>query len=244
LLLCLLVPAVSFAQDPLPSVDELVQHFDQLYRSSSSYAKMRMQISTADYQRELELELWTKGEDNALAVLRAPAKEAGTATLRSADGLWNYAPKADRLMRIPSGMLSEGWMGSHFSNDDLMSESSWVEDYDTQLERVEEGGEGLIRMTATPKKDAAVVYTKVLHFVTAKDWIPVRSEYYDDDALVRTLSYTGVTDFGDRKLPAVLELVPADKNNEYTRMEYTWLEFELEVDDALFTARGLRKVAK
>jgi hypothetical protein len=116
------------AQVPVPDVSRVMDYIDDLYRAQSSYSSMRMTVVRERGTRELELEAWSKGDDETLIVIRSPAREAGTATLRTEDGLWNYAPRADRLIRIPTGLLSDSWMGSHFTNDDLMRETSYLDD--------------------------------------------------------------------------------------------------------------------
>ena len=104
----------------LPTVRDVVDYIDDLWRSESSHAQMTMTVVRKRGTRTLTVESWSMGDDAALMVIRNPAREAGTATLRTDDGLWNYAPRADRLIRIPSGLLSESWMGSHFTNDDVV----------------------------------------------------------------------------------------------------------------------------
>ena len=237
-------PAVAPAPPPLPDVERVASHLDDLYRSKSSHGVISMKVKTRHFARTLQIESWSKGEDFALMVIRAPAREAGTATLRTTEGLWNYAPRADRLMRIPSGLLSESWMGSHFTNDDLMRESSYDDDYDTRLSWHQEGAAALLRMDMIPKKEAAVVYTKIVFYLSAEGWLPVRAEYYDDAEIVRTTLFRDVKDFGGRKMPAVMEVKPADKPDEFTIVTYESITFDAPVDDRVFTPRGLRKAAQ
>ena len=157
------------APSAVPTLQEVMGHLDRLYRSDTSRGKMEMKVRTKHFQRDLVLESWSRGEDHSLVVIRSPAREAGSATLRTPKGLWTYAPRADRMLRIPSGMLSESWMGSHFSNDDLMRESSWVDDYDTKITPKTEGGKEILELVSIPKPDAPVVYTKVVQTLTRED---------------------------------------------------------------------------
>ncbi len=232
------------AAPPLPSVDEVTAHLDRLYRSKSSHAIMEMDIRTAHYERHLVLEAWSKGLDLALIVIRKPPREAGTATLRTKKGLWTYAPRADRLMRLPPALLSESWMGSHFTNDDLVREVSYKKDYDTTVAWTNDGGKRLLEVRLTPKPDSPVVYTRVSFLLTPRDWVPLRALYYDGDEVVRTMTFGEVRDIGGRKVPTLLEVRPADKPEEFTRVRYTRLEFDLDVPASLFTPAGLRKVAR
>lgn len=246
----MLVAAPAVAEegdgDPeLPSVDEVNEHLDDLYRSESSKAEMTMTIVTERRgTRVLEMEAWTKGEDDALFVIRSPAREAGTATLRTEEGLWNYAPRADRLVRVPTGMLSDDWMGSHLTNDDLVQETGYRDDYDVELEWGEEEGERVLVANMTPKPQAPVVYTRVVYSLDAEHWTPRSAEFYDGDRLVRTMTFSDVREVEGRQVPHRMEVQPEDKPGESTTLEYSALEFDLDVDDAIFTRRGLRRIAR
>lgn len=232
------------AGEDLPGADEVIDHLDDLYRSDSSRARLRMEINAEFGERRLEMESWTRGTDYALVVIRAPAREAGTATLRTDEGLWNYAPRADRLMRIPSGLLSDSWMGSHFTNDDLMRETSYREDYESALEWDELDGERHLKVVMTPRPDAPVVFTRIDFYLTAQGWTPVRTEYFEGANRVRTMTFSDVREISNRAVPHTMELRPEDRPEEFTRVEYIELDLEADVDQDLFTRRGLRRVAR
>ncbi len=235
---------VEVVADTPPTVDEVMDHLNDLYRSDAAHSRMTMQITTENWERTLEMESWAQGADLALIVIRAPAREAGTATLKTEEGLWNYAPRADRLMRVPSGMMSEGWMGSHFSNEDVMRESDYNDDYDTTLETRTEDGVEVLVASSIPLPSAAVVYTRIDYVMTADDWTPLRAEFYDEDELIRTFRYSDVQDIGGRPIPMRLEIVPHETPDESTVVIYEELDLESDVDDSVFTQRGLRRVAQ
>ena len=234
--------SLASAQD-LPSLDRVTRHLDELYRSQSSHARMTMTVVRPRQTRELTLESWSKGEDRALVVIRAPAREAGTATLRTDEGLWSYGARADRLIRIPSGLLSESWMGSHLTNDDLMRETSYDDDYQSVLAWVTRDGTRYLQVTLTPKPEAPVVYTRLVFLLTRDEWVPVRWEFYDGDKMVRTISYEDVRQVAGRRLPLRMVIQPAGAPDERTVIEYRQLELDVPVADELFTRRGLRRVA-
>jgi outer membrane lipoprotein-sorting protein len=236
-------PVAAADPDALPTVKEVLAKLDDLYRAKGSEATMTMEVKTRNFERSLTMQSWSRGEDDALIVIRSPAREAGTATLKTEEGLWNYAPRADRLIRIPSGLLSDGWMGSHLTNDDLMREYSYEKDYTTTAAWATEGGTRLLKMTMTPKKDAAIVYTKVEFYLTADEWLPVRADYFDDAEIVRRFHYRDIKTMGGRRLPTVMEVVPTDKPNEWTRMRYDAITFDAKVADDTFTPRGVRRAA-
>lgn len=228
----------------LPTVDELTRHLDALYRADSSHGTMRMEVVTRRYSRTLEIEAWTRGKDEALMVIRAPAREAGNASLKTPDGLWSYGKRSDRLLRVPPGLLGESWMGSHFTNDDLMRESSYEDDYAATIDAVEEGGARLLRLTLVPKPDTAIVYTKLAYYVSADGWLPVRLDFWDKDAVARRMHFEDVKELGGRRIPTRLRLVPTDAPDERTVVTYLEMAFDQPVDGRVFTPQGLRRATE
>lgn len=226
---------------PLPSVSRVVDRLNDLFRASSSEARLSMEIVTSRYRRTLALQSFTRGKREALVVVRGPAREAGTATLRSDDGLWSYAPRADRLVRIPSTLFSDSWMGSHFTNDDLMRDTDLVRDYDASLAWTEEGGRRLLRATLRPRPDAPVVWSRVVYVLEPQDYLPLRADYLDGDRIARTLTFTNPRLVDGRRVPHTLRMVPAAAPDEFTLLEYQALRFGVEVDPGLFTQRALRR---
>ena len=237
-------PVEAPAEPPLPDVEEVMDRLDNLWRAESSYAMITMSITTENWSRTLTIEGWSKGEDLSLMIIREPAREAGTATLRTEEGLWNYAPRADRLMRIPSGLLSESWMGSHFTNDDLMRESGYDDDFDTELSWAEEEGAQVLVATMIPHPDAPIVYSRVIFHMDYERYTPLRAEYFDDDEMVRTFRFSQVREINGLSVPMRMDVIPHDKPGESTVIEYNELELDVPVDDNLFTQRGLRREAQ
>jgi len=127
----LLVPAAGSAQ----TAYEIIDRVDQLMRGESSHGRIEMQIRTENWERSLTMEAWSLGTEYSLIRVESPAREAGTATLKAEDDIWNYLPRVDRTIKIPASMMMGSWMGSHFTNDDLVHESRLVEDYDIVVSR-------------------------------------------------------------------------------------------------------------
>lgn len=236
--------AAGLTAQALPDLDTVLDHLDELYRASSSHAVMTMTVVRERGTRELTLESWSRGTEDALIVIREPAREAGTATLRTEEGLWNYAPRADRLIRIPSGLLSESWMGSHFTNDDLLRETSYREDYQAALEWAEEEGTRYLKVVLTPRPDAPVVYTALHFLLTPGDWVPVRWDYLDQGEVVRRMVFDQVETVAGRELPMRLVIRPTDAPEERTEIVYETLELDVSLEDGLFTRQGLRRVVR
>ncbi len=229
------------ALPPLPPVGRVIDRINDLFRAESPPARLSRSIVTDRSRRELVLQSFTRGKREALIVVREPAREAGTATLRSDEGLWSYAPRADRLVRIPSSLFSDSWMGSHFTNDDLMRDTDFARDYDASLAWTEEGGRRLLRATLRPRPDAPVVWSSVVYVLEPQDYLPLRADYLDGEAIARTLTVTNPRVVDGRRVPHTLRMAPAGKPGESTLLEYRELRFGVAIDPGLFTQRALRR---
>lgn len=236
----LLTLLLSSAQAADPTLDQLLNASDDVLRGDRSRAVVEMQVKTDRYERSMKMEAWAEGTENSLIRIVEPAKEAGVATLKVGDNIWNYLPKVDRTMKIPAGMMGGSWMGSHFTNDDLVKESRMSEDFDgTIVGRPETEGEWVVELI--PKATAAVVWGKVVARVS-KDLLPTRVEYYDEKGnLARTMLFEEVGDLGGRIVPRSMVLKPADKPDEYTRVRYLELDFDSPIPDGTFTLQALKR---
>lgn len=226
-----------------PSSKLILDHVDDLFRGESSAGTFSMKVVTAHYSREMKMEAWSRGKDDSLIRILEPLKEKGTATLKADRDIWNYLPKVDRVIKVPSSMMGGSWMGSHFTNDDLVKESRMADDYTHAVTfRGERGGVGVIDLTLTPKPEAAVVWGKVVVTVREGDWLPLGVDYYDEGlALTRSMAYTDPKAFGGRVLPARLVMKPADKPGERTEIVYHELRFDVELPGDFFTLRNLKR---
>ncbi|HOX46591.1 MAG TPA: outer membrane lipoprotein-sorting protein [Myxococcota bacterium] len=243
----LLWSAAAWAAGPAPgaghSAKELLDKVDDLYRGASSHGKMSMRVVTEHWTREMKLEFWSQGKDQSLVRILAPLKEKGTATLKSGNSIWNYLPKVNRVIKVPSSMMGGSWMGSHFTNDDLVKESRMAEDFDfaVTFEGAREGLE-IIEITCTPRPEAAVVWGKVVVVLDRASELPLRSDYHDEDLeLARTMTFGEVRLLGGRRVPSLMRVVPADKPREATEVRYDEVEFDLDLDAGLFSLRSLQR---
>lgn len=240
-LLLLATAPVAFAGDK-PTIEELLDATDDVARGTSSVAVMAMDVKTDRYERSMKMEAKSKGEENSLIVILEPAKDAGIATLKVGDNLWNYMPKVDRTMKIPAGMMSGSWMGSHLSNDDLVRSSRLADDFTyTMTSEPADDGTGVWVIELVPKPDAAVVWGKVVTTIRP-DRVPQTIEYFDEKGvLVRTMAFDDVQEVGDRKVPMKMSVIPGDAPDEYTRITYESLSFDVDLDDTTFSLQALKK---
>jgi hypothetical protein len=226
-----------------PTVEQLLQRTDDLMRGESSEGKTTMRVKTARWDRTMTMKSWSEGTQKTLIQILSPPKERGTATLKVENNIWNYLPKVDRTIKVPASMMSGAWMGSHFTNDDLVKNSRFSEDYTCEfLEKPTDRSQGHYVINCVPKPQAPVVWGKVLIEIRAVDELVDDVAFYDeDDKLVRTFTYDDIGDIGGRKLPRRVTVVPADKPEEFTQITYDELKFDVNHPERLFTLQALRK---
>jgi hypothetical protein len=157
--------------------------------------------------------------------------------------IYTYLPKTDRTIRISSAMMNGAWMGSHITNDDLVKSSRMAEDYTFKISfEGERKGQQVIEITLIPKADAAVMWGKVVIEVRAQDRIPLNYRFYDEDGpVVRTMTFADVKDFGGRKMPASIKVVPADAPGEFTQIIYEKAEFDIALPGKFFSLNNLKR---
>ena len=235
------LPVTSYAQE---SARVIIEQVDRMLRGDSSRGVATMEVVTENWERQITMELWSFGTEYSLVRLRAPQKEAGTATLMAQNDIWNYLPKVDRTIKIPSSMMGGAWMGSHFTNDDLVKESQLVEDYDIEITFEGDRENGTVwEFLLTPKPEAAVVWGHVEYQVRQDDYMPLWTKFYDEDGeLSRTMTYSEFIELGGRLVPAVLDMRPADKPGERTLIRYEELEFDIDIDRSFFSLRNLQSL--
>lgn len=221
---------------------EIIDRVDRLMRGESSHGRVEMEIRTEHWTRTLAMEIWSLGTEYSLVRVSEPAREAGTATLKADQEVWNYLPRVDRTIKVPASLMMGSWMGSHFTNDDLVKESRMIDDYDFEItfEGPRDGAE-VYEFLLTPKPEAPVVWGRIEEEVRKDDLMPTWVRYYDEDGeLVRTLSFSDYRRMGGRLVPATMLVTPADKPEEFTRFSYNDIEFDIDVDEDFFSLRNLR----
>ena len=197
----LALPAVTPAADPAPpDVDRLLDRMDDLYRSKSSITRMEISVTTPRNVRTMRIQSWTRGEDDALIVVEAPPREAGTATLKVGENLWNWLPRIARTIRVPPSMMLGSWMGTDFTNDDLVKESSLRKDFEARVERRSDGPPGWW-LTLTVKPGIVGRWARI-ELLVSDDLLPVEERHFDRKGrLARTMRFDEVKALGGRRIP-------------------------------------------
>ena len=250
LLLCAL-PGISSAQasseasaaanKPAPDVSRLLEQFDKMYESSGTTAQIGITIVKPKKTRTLRLRMWGKGEDKALMVIEAPARDAGTATLKVGKNLWNYLPKISRTIRVPPSMMMGSWMGSDLTNDDIVRESSYEEDYTSEFVGHSTDPPGWkVRLDARP--DLVGLWERVEIVFSYEDKLPVQSQFFDRKGrLARTMRLEEVKDIGGRRIPTLLTIIPEREEGRRTELRYLHVEFDVKLDEGMFSLSQLER---
>ncbi len=224
-----------------PDVTALLRRFDELYESSGTTAHMQIETIRPDKTRSMRLRSWTKGDDKALIVIDSPPRDAGTATLRVGQNLWNYLPKIARTIRVPPSMMMGSWMGTDLTNDDLVRESSFEKDYASELiGRSDDPPGWLVRLTARP--DAIGLWSRIDIVFDDEYQLPVQLHYYDRKGrLSRTMLLEDVRVMGRRPVPMRLTVIPERDEGQRTVMQYIGIGFDVDVDESMFSLTELER---
>ncbi len=224
-------------------IDELMDHIDKLWRGDTSQTTMSMTVKTRRYERTMSMEAWSRGKEYSLIIIREPIKDRGIATLKVAENIWNYLPKINRVTKVPASMMSGSWMGSHFTNDDLVKDSTFIDDYDSSI-TFEGEHDGLLvyEVTSIPKPDAAVVWGKVVMIIRQDNYAPIIASYFDEEGMqVRTMTFDQIAEVDGRAIPMRMTLIPEDKPGESTVVVYDDIAFGMALDEEFFSLRNLKQ---
>ncbi len=235
-------PPTAAAQTSPQEASEIVRHVGDLLRGESSHGKVRMEVVTERWTRTMEMEMWSLGQDYSLVRVLSPSREAGTATLKVDRDIWNYLPRVDRTIKVPGSGLGGSWMGSHFTYDDLVRESSMVDDYEIEVSfEGERDGTEIWEFTLVPLPEAPVVWGRLELEVRKSDRMPLESRYSDDRGeLARAMTFSDFRTIDGRLVPTELSMRPEDKPEERTTLLYEDLEFETGLSESFFSLQRLR----
>ena len=232
---------------PAPAQDltgrDILDQVEKLLWGQTMQGSFEMSVTTPRWQRTLELRVWMDRPERSFIRILSPAKEAGIGSLRIKSEMWNYLPSIERTIKIPPSMMLQPWMGSDFTNDDLVKESSVVDDYSHRILGIEQAdGAPVYRIEAIPKPEAAVVWGKLVYRVRKADFVPLGTEYYSERGeLVRTMVYGNVRPIGGRTIPTRWEMRPTNRPGNLTVILLKDAQFDGPIDSEVFSLRNLQK---
>ncbi|WP_375749809.1 outer membrane lipoprotein-sorting protein [Vibrio sp. HN007] len=226
------------------TASEIVEKSDQQMRGDSSYTEMTMRIIRPDWTRSMSMKSWTKGQQLSLVLVTAPAKDKGSASLKRHREMWNWIPNIERIIKIAPSMLSQSWMGSDFTNDDLINQSSIVVDYHHQLIGEEAfDGEVTYVIDAIAKPDAPVVWSKVRLWISKANHLQRKVEFYDEfEELVNRLQTFDIKNVGGREFATRMEMIPVDKNGHKTEIITHEAQFNFSIKDGFFSLSQMQSL--
>lgn len=232
--------SLSSAQD----AKEIVAKANELIRATSSYAEMTMSIIKPTWSREMTMKIWSLEPDYALILITEPAKDKGTVTLKRKNEVWNWIPSVNRIIKLPPSMMMQSWMGSDFTNDDLVRQSSIVNDYTHSIVGKEVlDGYDCYKIDMTPKPEAGVVWGKIITWISINGYLQLRADYYDEDmVLIKSMSGSNIKKMGGRTIPAHWEMVPHDEPGQKTVMDYINIKFNINIDESYFSQQNMRRL--
>lgn len=234
------LPAVVGAQDATEIVNRSLDQF----KGQTSEAKMSMEIIRPSWSRKITMKSWTKGDDFSLIKVLAPARDEGTGYLKRGKEIWNWQPSIERTIKLPPSMMSQSWMGSDFTNDDLVRESSILTDYNHEILGSETiDGRECWKIKMTPKSDAPVVWGKVIAWITKEHYLEIRTEFYNEEGeLINIMRGSDIKKMGGRTITTTLEMIPADKEGHKTVVHYEEIKYNQPLEDDFFSVQNMKSI--
>ena len=238
LLFCFISPVLA---DEPPDPNELIRLAMDHWRGVTSYSDMTMTIHRSDWQRSFSMQAWTRGDKYSLVRVTRPKKDAGNGTLILDQNMWSYSPKVNRIIKVPSSMMSQSWMGSDFSNKDISKSTDIIDQYDhTLVASVERDGHIFYTIESIPHEEAAVVWGKEV-LVLRDDHVMMRQEFWDQDGvLVKEMNALEVAPMDGREIATRMRMHKLESADEWTDMIVNSVDFDIELSDSLFTLSNLR----
>lgn len=233
----------SLGPKAIKDANEWTRYADDQMRGKSSEAKMVMNIETPQWKREMELHSKIQGRDKSIVFIQTPPKDKGIGTLRLEMKMWNYFPKLKRTVIVSPSMILSSWMGSDFTNDDLLKASSVIEDYHHKfLSDDKIDGETFKVIENLAKENAKVTWPKILSYVSSKDCLPREQRYYDQDGkLLRVMKLSEIKTMGGHLIPTLLEMKNESTKEQKTILRYVDAKYDISFDENEFTMKNLTK---
>lgn len=223
---------------------DIMRRMEDNMRGTTSFSEMTMETVRPRFTRQITMKSWTMGDDYALILVTAPARDKGTVFLKRENEIWNFVPTIDRTIKMPPSMMSQSWMGSDFTNDDLVQGSSTVDDFEHKLLGKEiVGGIECYKIEMRPLPETPIVFDRVVRWVSTGTYLPVKVENYDEfGELVSSILFREVRNMDGRNIPSVMEIIPHDKPGHRTIITIHTSDFGISLNQAFFSQQNMRNV--
>jgi len=230
-------PAAAEALDPKALIEAAMEH----WRGLTSYGEMTMIVHRPDWERSMSMRSWSEGDKKSLIRVTAPKQDRGNGTLTKDGRMWTFSPKVNRVVKVPSSIMSQSWMGSDFSNNEISKSTDILYEYDHRLlETYREDGHTIYVIEAIPHEEAPVVWGReIIHI--RDDYVMLEEQFWDqDDILVKTMRTHRVEEMSGRTVATVMRMNRTDEPDEWTEVRVDAIEFDIELPSSLFTLSNLR----
>ena len=229
----------AFSQD----AKEIIRKADEKMEGKSNYNEMTMKIVRPGWSRTVSFKTCSKGTDYSMTLVTSPAKEKGQTFMKRNNEMWSWNPKISRLIKMPPSLMSQGWMGSDFSNEDLLKENSIVVDYTHKIIGSEKfAGKDCYKIQLTPKEDAAVVWGKLIKWVSKDNYLQLKTMYYDEENfLIKTEKASQIKVMDGREIPTYFELIPEDEPGNKTIVIMNKINYNVNVSQSFFSQQNMKK---
>ena len=221
---------------------EIVSKADEKMRGNTSQIEMTIRTLRPAWSREMDIKAWMKGTDYSMILIQSPAKDKGIVFLKRKKEVWNWMPTLERTIKLPPSMMSQSWMGTDFTNDDLVKESSIVNDYSHRIigdTTIDNRVCYIIQMI--PKPEAAVVWSKLIVCIDKIDFLELHTRFYDEDGkLINIMNAYDIKMMGGRLIPTHFEMIPTDKKNQKTEMIYKNIQYNKPIEDNFFKTEKMK----
>lgn len=233
----------SIAQQEVDAKD-IVKKATEKLNGKTSKGTMKMTVERPDWSREIEMKSWSIGTEYYMIYIISPAREKGQVFLKRQQDMWNYMPNINRTIKIPPSMMMQSWMGSDFTNDDLVKVSSMVKDYNHRITGSDTiQGFDCFKIEFIPHEDAAVVWGKIVMWIAKKELYELKALYYDEeDKLINKELMSNIKQMGDRKLPSHMEMIPVDKEGHKTILDMQEMEFNAPISEDFFSIQNMKRI--
>ena len=230
-----------YAQD----ANEILKKSEEKIKGiKSSYQEMMIKIVRPKWSKEMIMKGWSIGEDYFVSVVLSPAKEKGIVFLKRENEVWNYIPSIERIIKLPPSMMMQNWMGTDFTNDDLVQRSSITDDYtNTIIGNETIDGLDCWIIELIPNEDAAVVWGKLVMWIDKRDYMQLKTQFFDEyDEMVSIMTGKAIKNFDGKKLPAIIEFVPLDKEGNKTIVERLVWKFDIDINERFFLPNYMKNL--
>lgn len=220
---------------------DLIDAAENRIKGETAHGTIEMKVTRPDFTRTMRMESWWEGNEKALIVIESPKKDAGNKTLKIGNEMWNYLANTETTIKIPPSMMLQSWNGSDFTNDDLVRESNYAEDYEASIAGVDTlDGAACWKLVLTPESDAPVVWGRLEYWIERSDTLPVRVDYYDEGGeRKRHLVFSDVDAVGSRTIPTTWTMHDDTEEGRRTTMEIVDMAFDVSIDERIFSRREL-----